>query len=169
MRRNQGCFFSLLAHILDPGLHARVLLFQHPLILVTLIEGPGNDHRSISPASRPRKGFPWIGECSCDPGNAYSFSWPGELGAGNDISDLSIRHLLGRQILQPFAQEARSLHEEGAGARKDLDIARPAGSFPGGTVGGNLKHVAFLTPQNVLLEPVDQRIGALEGSCLWQI
>jgi hypothetical protein len=32
---------------------------------------------------------------------------------------------------------------EGTGARKDLDIARIAESFPGWTVGGNLKHVAF--------------------------
>ena len=54
-----------------------------------------------------------------------------ELMRGNDIGDVSIRRLLYPQVFQPFAQKASRLHEEGTGARKDLDIARPAGSFPG--------------------------------------
>src|ERR1051326_6249533 len=63
----------------------------------------------------------------------------------------------------PLREEAGDVHVERGGAREHLRVAGPAEALVAlRTVGGDVEEIAALSPDDVLLQPVDQRIGRLE-------
>ena len=73
--------------------------------------------------------------------------------------------LIGGHVLQPFGVEGRDIGVEAGGAGEDLGIAGPAQALIAlRAVGRDVHEIAFLAPLNVVLQLIDHRIGALEGS-----
>src|SRR5207253_5536475 len=115
--------------------------------------GPGNDYGDIGPAGRARKAHrvaaEWIGN---HPGNAAT------------------RVLIGGDICQPFREETRDVHVERRGSREHLRVSRPAEALIAlRTVRGNVEKVAALTPHDVSLQLVEQRVRGDEASCLREV
>src|SRR5579885_327697 len=117
----------LLPFILDPGFHAGILFLQDALIPKAPVQRPGNDDRRIAPA-----------RCAIEPGDGILRARQSPFRRGDDVAHHSICLLFGCQISQPFGEEARGLHQKGAGGREDLSIARPSCSLAGRAIGRNL-------------------------------
>ena len=65
--------------------------------------------------------------------------------------------LVGREILQPLAEEGGNVHVESRRSREDLCITSPSQAFvPLGTVGRDVEEVSFLPPKNVGLQLIDR-------------
>ncbi|MNN70410.1 hypothetical protein D3C81_1862580 [compost metagenome] len=78
--------------------------------------------------------------------------------------------LVGRQIFEPFGEKRRHIHQIRRGADEHLRIAGPAQPLiPLRAIRRYIDKVTFLAPQNIVLELVDQRIGASEGACALHI
>ena len=94
------------------------------------------------------------------------------LGRGLELQDVGDheRHhavgvlLLGGQVEQPVGEERPDVEQERRGGREDGDVAGPAEPLVAlRAVGGDVEEVALRAPDDVAVELVQQRVGALEG------
>ncbi len=71
----------------------------------------------------------------------------------------AIGKLIGSNIFHPFGIKGSHIKIKGGGHAENLCIACPAKPFVTlRTVGGNIQKIPFLSPLNILLKLVDQRI-----------
>ena len=121
-----------------------VLRGQDARITVPFVKRPGNHHSGIAPHGR-RHGLP-----GQDVGHDKRHNAPCLL-------------LLGSEVGQPELQEAGRIVEEGCSGREDLDVAGPAQPLVAlRAVGRYVEEVAPHAPYDVLVQPVDERVGALK-------
>ena len=67
-------------------------------------------------------------------------------------------------ILRPLGHEAGDVHVEGGSAHKDLNVARPAQPFVAlRAVGRHIDEIALLSPDDVVLKLVEQRVGTFKS------
>ena len=131
---------------LDPGAHALILPLEQRTVAVRDVHHPGHDDRRITPAGSARRVRRVRSE---DVGNH-----PGQAAA---------RVLIGGEICQPLRKESGDVHVERRGWREDLRVAGPAEPLiPLRAIGGHVEEVAALPPDDVLLQPVQQRVRCFE-------
>ncbi len=68
-------------------------------------------------------------------------------------------------IAGPLGEESGDVQVEGGGADKHLGIPGPAQALISlRAVGGHVDEIALLTPKDIVLELVEERVGAFERS-----
>ena len=86
--------------------------------------------------------------------------------SGTTKGTLPFSVLVRGHVAQPLREEAGHVHVEARGAREGLGIPGPAQPLvPLRAVGGHVEEVALLSPEDVVLELVQQRVrrGELPG------
>ena len=132
--------------VFHPRTHAWVLSRENSGVSVGLIDIPRDDDRHIRPARTRRET---------------------RIGASDDIGNhprhRAIGMLIGCDISEPLRKKSGNVHVERRGAREDLRVTRPTESLVTlRTIGGDVEEVSALSPDDVLLQPVHQRIRCLE-------
>ena len=134
------------ALVLDPRLHARILLAEQSRVAVQQIHVPGNDHGHVGPARRAA---------------GRLFRRADDI--GNHVRHAAARILIGRDVPQPFREEPRDVHVERGRPREDLRVAGPPEPLVAlRTVGRHVDEVALLAPADVVLQLVHKRLRRLE-------
>jgi len=134
-------------HILHPCFHAVILLCQDAEIAISEVHRPRDNDGCIGP---PR-------------GGGSSLARLAGKRVANHVGDGAVVLLVERQILQPFGIKAGDVMEERCRRRKNLRIARPAQPLIAlGTVRGDIQKIAFLSPDDVVLQLIDQRAGTFK-------
>jgi hypothetical protein len=83
----------------------------------------------------------------------------------HDMRHTAAWQLVRAQIAQPFGEEAGGVHIEASGTDKDLGVAGPTQALVTlRAVGGHVDKVAFLTPNDIVLQLVDERARAFKGT-----
>ncbi|MNC30657.1 hypothetical protein D3C75_789460 [compost metagenome] len=146
----QELVFPLPPDIFHPALHAWVLLLEDTLIPIALVQRPGTDNGCIAPG---RRGMLLV---------------PQDI--RNHERNTAMVQLVGRQIFEPFGEKRRHIHQIRRSPDEHLRIPGPAQPLiPLRAIRRHIDKVAFLAPQDIVLELVDQRIGAREGACVLHI
>ena len=136
----------LRALVLDPRAHTCVLTHEDTRVAVRLEDGPRNDNRHVGPTRARRHAS------ARSPENI-----------GNHPGNRAIRLLVRSDVGQPLREESGDVRVERRGGREHLRVAGPAESLVAlRTVGGDIQEVAALSPHDVVLELVDERVGCLE-------
>jgi hypothetical protein len=69
-------------------------------------------------------------------------------------------HLVYLEVLQPLHEESGAVHEKTGCGSIYLNIPCPAHLLPLRAVAGDLEKVAFLRPEDIVMQLIDKRIGA---------
>ena len=124
-------------HITDPFFHALILVLKHGNISVIQVQHPGYNHPGIGP--------------SCSSSMTQYVR--------DHVGNASIFILVSSQVFQPFRIESGRIHIEAGCGRKNLCISRPSQSLiPLRTIGGYIQKIPLQSPDDVVLQLVDQRI-----------
>src|SRR5574344_3868 len=137
--------FRLIGHIVDPTFHTGILIDKNLFVAVCKIMLPRNDCRRICPSGTTGTVF--------------------IKGIRNDIRYPTVTHLIGRDILKPFAEEVFYPSIECSCAEEYMCITHPAESFiPLRTVGRDIHIIAMHTPTYIALQLIDRIIRAFESA-----
>ena len=135
-------FSRLRTLVFHPGAHARVLARENAGIAVGLIDVPWDNHRHVRPTSA---------------GGEIRIGAPDYI--GNDPRHGAIGMLVGGNVRQPLREKPGDVHVERRRPREHLRVPGPAKSLVTlRTVGRNVEKVAALSPDDVLLQTIYQRI-----------
>ena len=141
------------ACVLDPGAHAGILTLEHTAVTVGQIHRPRNDDRRIGPSRGSRE--------VCRVAAQRIRDHP---------RDAAARTLIAGDIAEPLREETGDVHVERGGAGEDLRVARPSQTLVAlRAVGGHVEEVAALTPHDVVLQLIQQRVGRDELTRLIQV
>jgi hypothetical protein len=78
---------------------------------------------------------------------------------GDHEGDAAVGELIGGHILQPFGQEGGDVHVERRRSRERLRVARPSKPLVAlRTIGRHVHEIAFLAPDNVVLQLIQERV-----------
>ena len=134
--------------ILHPAGHGVVVALDDTRVAIRTVDRPRHDNASVTPG---RSAPPQVDE--------FRTSQQGRhIGKGTfgGLGVLDVDH--------PFLEEGGDVHVERGGADEDLSVPHPTEALVAlRAVGRHAQEVAALAPDDVLLELVDQRAGALEG------
>ena len=126
---------ALGGHAVHPRLHALVLVLEDALVAVSHVVLPRDDGCNVGPTHVARAREP--------------------LDVGHHVGHLTVGLLVGRHVLEPFAEEVLYVAVERRCAEEHLRVARPAQTLVAlGAVGGYVDEVAAQSPLYVALEPV---------------
>ncbi len=147
-----GVFF----HKADPLFHAFILFFQYGFVAVCQVHGPGIDHRHIRPG---RGGMGSLGQ------KPVVFFLSADY-VRHHMGHAPFRRLVCGHILQPLPEKLVCVHEIAGRPAENLGVPCPAHPLvPLGTVRGNIQEITLQPPENILLQPVYQRVGAVKRPC----
>ena len=139
--------------VIDPGTHARILALEQAPIAVREVHRPGNDDGDVGPAGGAR-----------EPNGV-----PAE-GIRNYPGDTAARVLIGRHIRQPLREETIDVHVERGCPREHLGVPRPAESLVAlRAVSRHIEKVAALSPDDVALQLIEERVRGDEASRLREV
>ena len=139
------CFLCPILHEAQPGHHHLIVFFQNGRIPVGFIQCPRHQNTGIPPAGGALK---HIGNVT----SAVIYRC--------NIGNQSILFLSKTALCQPLTENGIAVRKIGGGWSKGSGIACPSGSFPGGTVRGNVTEVAAHTPQTVQEQTVHILVAA---------
>ena len=132
----------------DASTQARMLsncAASMPRVAEALVEHPRHDHRGVAPGRRGGVS----GRRQHMSGRRTARRRPGVL--------------LGGEVGSQDARKPAHVVEEAGGGREHLDVAGPAQPLVAlRAVGRDVEEVAAHAPDDVLVQPVEQRVGALE-------
>ena len=146
-------FAAAADHELSIPYHTRIVPLHEAGIPIKLFESPGIEHADIGPAY----------------GAVHGPHIEVHTAGGGDLRKPSATSLPVVDILQVLAGEGGEVKEIGRGLLEDLGITGPAVALPGGTVGGDIQMIALSRPDSGIHQPVDQRMGTAEETCLPEV
>ena len=114
-----------------PLLHHLVVVRQNLAVAGALIKGVGHQNGGIAPARRHTE---------------HGGHVAGAAGGRRNVRHASIRVLVQAAFCQPFFHHWVAIHQGQTGLDEHSHVPRPAGTLPGGAVGGDIAEVALLAP-----------------------
>src|ERR1035441_7631887 len=144
LRRREQLAGAALETESNKALHRVVVLLQRAAVAVRLVNGPGTNNAGIRP-----RGTAVI---------AGHHTW------GN-TRELAVGSLTIVQIDKPLGEERLDVGVQGGSADIDLGVASPTHAFVAlRAIGGDVDEIGALGPVDVVVELVEHRVGAGEGS-----
>jgi len=136
---------ALRTDIFHPFHHHRQVLAKHLPVAIGKINLPRANHRRIRPCGTAAELIP------CPAGYVWK---------RHGIGNRAVAALLGCHIPQPFAEKAFDIKIKGSRADKYLRVAGPAQPFVAlRAIGRNIEKIVLLAPDNILIQPIEQRAG----------
>ncbi len=137
---------------IDPANHAVELPLENCRIAVGLVNGPRHDRGGVGPPGPPESSLALDDHIGDDRGRAQ------------------IIILIEAQIRQPAQPKGLGIEESACSRRKGLGIPGPTEPLvPLRAVGRQGDEIVTLRPHDVLVEPVEARVGALEARSRRQV
>ena len=136
----------------DMGRHRVELISKHLPIPICPPKGPRHPDRGVTPDRGGIRDWPILRTV-----DVLQHVW-------NNGGHATARGLLlSSQILQPVSKEIVHIEKVGRGGGEDSDVTRPAETLvPLRAVGGEVEEVPAEAPDDVLVQLVEQLVGALE-------
>ena len=128
-----------------PLLHHLVVVRQNLAVAGALIKGVGHQNGGIAPARRHTE---------------HGGHVAGAAGGRRNVRHASIRVLVQAAFCQPFFHHWVAIHQGQTGLDEHSHVPRPAGTLPGGAVGGDIAEVALLAPHTVFHQLVHIGVAA---------
>ena len=128
-----------------PLLHHLVVVRQNLAVAGALIKGVGHQNGGIAPARRHTE---------------HGGHVAGAAGGRRNVCHASIRVLVQAAFCQPFFHHWVAIHQGQTGLDEHSHVPRPAGTLPGGAVGGDIAEVALLAPHTVFHQLVHIGVAA---------
>ena len=139
--------------VIDPRAHTRILALEDSSVAIREVHRPGNDDRGVGPARGARE--------ACRVAAQWIRNHPGYTAA---------RVLIRRHIRQPLREETGDVHVERGSAREHLGISRPSETLVAlRAVSRHVEKIAALTPDDVAMQLVEQRVRGHETPCLREV
>ena len=132
-----------------PLLHHLVVVRQNLAVAGALIKGVGHQNGGIAPARRHTE---------------HGGHVAGAAGGRRNVRHASIRVLVQAAFCQPFFHHWVAIHQGQTGLDEHSHVPRPAGTLPGGAVGGDIAEVALLAPHTVFHQLIHIGIAARKAA-----